>query len=80
MNAKLHANVMNECKFAIKCHKISVRLLIPLIQELNAYELYSCSYNCYFSLSNTFSKHLLSRKDQNLLKDVFQMTVDKMET
>ena len=26
------------------------------------------------------AKYLLSRKDQNLLKDVFQMTVDKMET
>ena len=44
------------------------------------YELYSCSYNCYFSLSNTSSKHLLSRKEQDLLKDVFQMTVDKKET
>ena len=44
------------------------------------HELYSCIYNCYFSLSNTYSKQLLCGKDQNLPKDVFQMTVDKMET
>ena len=36
-NAKLHEKVTNECEFAIKCQRISVRLLITLIQELNAW-------------------------------------------
>ena len=31
-------------------------------------------------LGNTFSKCLLSRKDEDLLKVVFQTTVDKKET
>ena len=44
------------------------------------HELYSCSYNHYSSLGNTSSKHLLSRKDENLLKVVFQMTLDEKET
>ena len=44
------------------------------------HELYSCSYNCYSSLSNTFSKCLLLRKDEDLLKVVFQMTLDEKET
>ena len=38
------------------------------------------SYNCYSSLGNTFSKHLLLRKDEDLLKVVFQMTLDEKET
>ena len=58
--------------------KCKVRLLTTPIQELNT-GIVSCIYNCYSSLSNTCSKQLFHRKDQNLPKDVFQMTVDKME-